>query len=66
VFVCDEVASSITQCGATSGALIGGVTVPTIYASANVQSNMGLESLAFGSVAAPSFPTFARGSTAWM
>jgi hypothetical protein len=48
VFVSDEVASSITQFGATSGATIGGVTVPAIYASANVQSNMGLESLAFG------------------
>ena len=48
VFVSDEVASSITQFGATSGVTIGGVSVPTIYRSANVQSNMGLESLAFG------------------
>ena len=48
MFVSDEVASSITQFGAASGATIGGVTVPAIYASANVQSNMGLESLAFG------------------
>ena len=48
VFVSDEVASSITQFGAASGATIGGVTLPAIYASANVQSNMGLESLAFG------------------
>jgi hypothetical protein len=48
VFVSDEVASSITRFNATTGATIGGVTVPAIYASANVQSNMGLESLAFG------------------
>ena len=48
VFVSDEVASSITRFNATTGATIGGVTVPSIYASANVQSNMGLESLAFG------------------
>jgi hypothetical protein len=48
VFVSDEVASSITQFGDASGTTIGGVTVPSIYASANVQSNMGLESLAFG------------------
>lgn len=49
VFVSDEVASSITQFDAASGATLGGVAVPAIYASANVQSNMGLESLAFGS-----------------
>ena len=48
VFVSDEVASSITQFGASSGATIGGVSVPAIYASANVQSNMGLEALAYG------------------
>ena len=48
VFVADEVASSITQHGAASGATIGGVAVPAIYAPANVQSNMGLESLGFG------------------
>jgi len=48
VFVSDEVASTITQFGASSGTTIGSVTVPTIYASGNVQNNMGLESLAFG------------------
>ena len=48
VFVSDEVASSITQFDATTGATLGGVGVPAIYAPANVQSNMGLESLAFG------------------
>lgn len=48
VFVSDEVASTITQFDASSGTTIGGVTVPAIYRSANVQSNMGLESLAFG------------------
>lgn len=48
VFVSDEVASSITQFNASSGAMIGGVSVPTIYRSANVQNNMGLEALAFG------------------
>jgi hypothetical protein len=48
VFVSDEVASSITRFNATTGATIGGVSMPAIYASANVQSNMGLESLAFG------------------
>lgn len=48
VFVSDEVASSITQFDATTGATLGGVAVPAIYAPANVQSNMGLESLAFG------------------
>jgi hypothetical protein len=48
VFVSDEVASSITQFDAATGATLGGVAVPAIYTSANVQSNMGLESLAFG------------------
>lgn len=47
VFVADEVASSITQYAASGGTL-GSVAVPAIYAAANVQSNMGLESLAFG------------------
>jgi hypothetical protein len=48
VFVSDEVASTLTQFDATMGATLGGVGVPSIYAPANVQSNMGLESLAFG------------------
>jgi hypothetical protein len=48
VFVSDEVASTITQFDAVTGATLGGVAVPAIYAPANVQRNMGLESLAFG------------------
>jgi hypothetical protein len=48
VFVSDEVASTITQFDAATGTALGGVAVPAIYAPANVQSNMGLESLAFG------------------
>jgi hypothetical protein len=48
VFVADEVASTITQFDAGTGASLGGLAVPAIYAPANVQSNMGLESLAFG------------------
>jgi hypothetical protein len=48
VFVADEVASTITQFDAVTGGTLGGVSVPAIYASANVQSNMGLESLAYG------------------
>ena len=48
VFVADEVASTITQFDAVTGGTLGSVSVPAIYASANVQSNMGLESLAFG------------------
>jgi len=48
VFVSDEVASSITQLDATVGVTLGSVGVPSIFAPANVQGNMGLESLAFG------------------
>jgi hypothetical protein len=48
VFVSDEVASTITQFDAVGGATLGSVAVPVIYTPANVQSNMGLESLAFG------------------
>ena len=47
-FVSDEVASSIGEFDATSGATLGSVSVPAIYQPANVQSNMGLESLAWG------------------
>lgn len=48
VFVSDEVASTIKEFSLSTGGLVGSVAVPAIYASANVQSNMGLESLAFG------------------
>lgn len=48
VFVSDEVASSITQFNAATGATLGGVGMPAIYTASNVQSNMGLEALAFG------------------
>ena len=47
-FVADEVASSIGEFDAMSGATLGSVSVPAIYQPANVQSNMGLESLAWG------------------
>jgi hypothetical protein len=48
VFVSDEVASTINEFSLSTGNLVGSVSVPAIYASANVQSNMGLESLAYG------------------
>jgi hypothetical protein len=48
VFVSDEVASTIREFSLTTGGLVGSVAVPAIYAPSNVQSNMGLESLAFG------------------
>lgn len=48
VFVADEVASTIREYSLATGSLVGSVGVPAIYAAANVQSNMGLESLAFG------------------
>jgi hypothetical protein len=48
LFVADEVASTIREFGLASGSLVGSVGVPAIYTPANVQSNMGLESLAYG------------------
>ncbi|MFM1903599.1 MAG: hypothetical protein RLZZ440_1499 [Planctomycetota bacterium] len=48
VFVSDEVASTIGEFSLTTGSLVGSVNVPAIYTPSNVQSNMGLESLAFG------------------
>ena len=48
VFVSDEVASTINEFSLSTGSLVASVGVPAIYAPANVQSNMGLESLAFG------------------
>ena len=47
-FVSDEVASTINEFAVPAGTLSGGVGVPAIYAPSNVQSNMGLESLAYG------------------
>lgn len=48
VFVADEVASTITEFSLADGGTRGSVSVPAIYAPANVKSNMGLESLAWG------------------
>ncbi len=48
VWVADEIDSSITEFSLTSGQKIGTVAVPSIYRPANVQANMGLESLAYG------------------
>jgi len=46
-WVSDEIASSITEFSLATGAQIGTVAVPSIYRSANVQNNMGLESLSY-------------------
>ena len=48
VFIADEVASTIQEFSTATGSTLGSVTVPAIYQPANVQSNMGLESLAWG------------------
>lgn len=48
VFVADEVASTIGQFDAVGGGTLAPVTVPAIYAPANVQGNFGLEALAWG------------------
>jgi len=48
VFIADEVASTIEEFSTATGSTLGSVGVPTIYQQANVQSNMGLESLAWG------------------
>ncbi len=48
VFIADEVSSTITEFGTSSGSTLGGVAVPAIFQPSNVQSNMGLESLAWG------------------
>jgi hypothetical protein len=53
VFVTDEVASTISEFSLANGGLIQNVSVPAIYAAANVQSNMGLEAVAY------------RGATLW-
>lgn len=48
VFVADEVASTIGQFDVVGGGTLAPVTVPAIYAPANVQGNFGLEALAWG------------------
>ena len=47
VFVADEIASSISEFSLTTGAKVGSVAVPAIFGPANVQNNMGLESLTY-------------------
>ena len=47
VWVTDEVASTIIPVALPGGVAPSAVTVPAIYTPANVQSNMGLESLAW-------------------
>lgn len=47
-WVSDEIASTITEFSLTTGAKVGAVTVPAIFRPANVQNNMGLESLTYG------------------
>ncbi len=47
VFVSDETASSISEFSLSTGTKIGSVAVPTIFRPANVQNNMGLESLTY-------------------
>lgn len=48
VWVSDEVASTITEFDLATGLTTGSVSVPDIYRRANVQNNMGLESLTYG------------------
>ena len=48
VWVADEVASSINEFNLATGLKVGSVAVPDIYQPANVQNNMGLESLTYG------------------
>ena len=47
VWISDEVASSITEFSLATGLKVDSVTVPDIYRPANVQNNMGLESLSY-------------------
>ncbi len=47
-WVSDEIASSISEFSLTTGEKVGTVSVPSIYRPANVQNNMGLESLTYG------------------
>lgn len=47
-WVTDEIDSTITQFSLVTGLMLSSVAVPSIYRPANVQSNFGLESLAYG------------------
>lgn len=47
-WVSDEIASTISEFSLTTGEKVGTVAVPSIYRPANVQNNMGLESLTYG------------------
>ena len=47
-WVSDEIASSISEFSLSTGQKVGAVTVPEIFRPANVQNNMGLESLTYG------------------
>lgn len=47
-WVADEITSTIKEFSLETGARVGSVAVPEIYRPANVQNNMGLESLAYG------------------
>lgn len=47
-WVADEIDSGINEFSLTTGEKVGTVTVPSIYRPANVQNNMGLESLTYG------------------
>lgn len=47
VFVADETTSTITEFALSSGAKVGSVALPDIFRPANVQNNMGLESLTY-------------------
>ena len=47
-WVADETSSTIKEFSLSTGAKVGQVDVPEIYRPANVQDNMGLESLTYG------------------
>lgn len=47
VFVADEITSSISEFSLSSGTKVSSVDVPSIFRPANVQNNMGLESLTY-------------------
>lgn len=48
VWVTDEIDSTITEFSLSDGAKVSSVAVPEIYRPANVQNNLGLESLTYG------------------
>jgi hypothetical protein len=47
-WVTDEIDSTITEFNLSDGTKVGSVAVPEIYRPANVQNNLGLESLTYG------------------